>query len=128
VRANILIVEDDPDILSSLAEAIREEGFEVETAANGYQALTRLETTQPDLIFLDLMTPLMDGWKFLEVARQRFPEMNAPVVLLSAVHNLTEEAQKLGVRAFLPKPFDLEDVQRMAHALSRRAEGPRQGA
>jgi CheY-like chemotaxis protein len=128
VRANILIVEDDPDILSSLAEAIREEGFDVETAANGYQALTRLETTQPDLIFLDLMMPLMDGWKFLEVARQRFPAMHAPVVLLSAVHNLTEEAQRLGVTAFLPKPFDLEDVQRMAHSLARRGEAPRQGA
>jgi len=49
-------------------------------------------------------------------------------VLLSAVHNLTEEAERLGVRAFLPKPFDLEDVQRMAHALARRAEQPRQGA
>ena len=126
--ANILIVEDDPDILSSLAEAIREEGFDVETAANGYQALTRLEANQPDLIFLDLMMPLMDGWKFLEVARQRFPAMTAPVVLLSAVHNLTEEAHRLGVTAFLPKPFDLEDVQRMAHSLARRGESPRQGA
>jgi CheY-like chemotaxis protein len=129
VRANILIVEDDPDILSSLAEAIREEGFEVETAANGYQALTRLESQQPDLIFLDLMMPLMDGWKFLEIARQRFPAMRAPVVLLSAVHNLTDEARKLGVTAFLSKPFDLADVGRMAHSLTeRRAEGPRQGA
>ncbi|MGZ3404948.1 MAG: response regulator [Polyangia bacterium] len=129
MRANILIVEDDPDILSSLAEAIREEGFEVETAANGYQALTRLESQRPDLIFLDLMMPLMDGWKFLESARQRFPEMVAPVVLLSAVHNLTEEARRLGVRAFLSKPFDLEDVTRLAHSLTEpRAEGPRQGA
>jgi CheY-like chemotaxis protein len=129
VPANILIVEDDPDILSSLAEAIREEGFEVETAANGYQALARLEAQTPALIFLDLMMPLMDGWKFLETARQRFPTLVAPVVLLSAVHNLTEEARRLGVTAFLPKPFDLEDVARMAHSLvARRAEGPRQGA
>ncbi len=74
------------------------------------------------------MMPLMDGWKFLEVARQRFPAMTAPVVLLSAVHNLTAEAQRLEVSAFLPKPFDLEDVQRMEHSLARRAEGPRQGA
>jgi DNA-binding response OmpR family regulator len=129
VRANILIVEDDPDILSSLAEALREEGFDVETAANGYQALTRLEAQQPDLIFLDLMMPLMDGWKFLESARQRFAAMHAPVVLLSAVHNLTDEARKLGIAAFLSKPFDLEDVARIAHSLcARRAEGPRQGA
>jgi DNA-binding response OmpR family regulator len=129
VPANILIVEDDPDILSSLAEVIREEGFDVETAANGYQALARLESRVPDLIFLDLMMPLMDGWKFLETARQRFPSAQPPVVLLSAVHNLTDEARRLGVTAYLSKPFDLEDVARMAHALTqRRSEGPRQGA
>lgn len=127
--ANILIVEDDPDILSSLAEVLREEQFDVETAANGYQALSRLESHMPDLILLDLMMPLMDGWKFLEVARQRFPAMRAPVVLLSAVHDLPTEAERLGVAASLPKPFDLEDVARIAHELcDRRAEGPRQGA
>ena|ERR1700761_3492073 len=117
VSSNILIVEDDPDILSSLAEVIREEGYVVETAANGYQALARLAAGMPDLIFLDLMMPLMDGWKFMETARQRFPEMRAPVVLLSAVHGLREEAGRLGVIAFLPKPFDLEDVTRVAHRL-----------
>ena len=130
MRANILIVEDDPDILSSLAEVIREAGFDVETAANGYQALSRLETHAPDLILLDLMMPLMDGWKFLETARQRFPSrLTTPVVLLSAVHNLADEAHRLGVTAFLAKPFDLEDVVRVAHRFTqRRAELPRQGA
>jgi CheY-like chemotaxis protein len=124
VRANILIVEDDPDILSSLAEVIREEGFAVETAANGYQALARMESQMPDAIFLDLMMPLMDGWKFMEVARQRFPEMHAPVVLLSAVQQLADEARRLGVHAFLPKPFDLADVATMAHSL---CDGARAG-
>jgi CheY-like chemotaxis protein len=129
VPANVLIVEDDPDILSSLAEVLREEQFEVDTAANGYQALSRLEAQMPDLILLDLMMPLMDGWKFLEVARQRFPAMRAPVVLLSAVHGLSDEAQRLGVSAFLAKPFDLEDVARISHELcGRGAEAPRQGA
>jgi two-component system chemotaxis response regulator CheY len=117
VRPHVLIVEDDPDILSSLAEVIREEGFEVETAANGYQALSRVEARMPDLILLDLMMPLMDGWRFLELARQRFPSLSTPVVLLSAVHALTEEARRLGVTAFLPKPFDLADVAQLAHEL-----------
>lgn len=126
---NILIIEDDPDILSSLAEALREEDFVVETAANGYQALTRIEATMPDVIFLDLMMPLMDGWKFLEVAHRRFPNLRTPVVLLSAVHNLREEAVRLGVQAFLAKPFDLQDVARLAHQLADRAHHePRQGA
>jgi CheY-like chemotaxis protein len=110
-------VEDDPDILSSLAEVIREEGFEVETAANGYQALARLESRPPGLIFLDLMMPLMDGWRFLELLRQRFPALDVPIVLLSAVHSLSTEARKLGVKTFLQKPFDLQTVARLAHEL-----------
>jgi two-component system, NtrC family, nitrogen regulation response regulator NtrX len=117
VRGHVLIVEDDPDILSSLAEVIREEGFDVETAANGYQALARLESNPPGLIFLDLMMPLMDGWKFMELARQRFPSLAVPIVLLSAVHSLPAEAARLGVTAYLTKPFDLEDVARLAHDL-----------
>jgi two-component system nitrogen regulation response regulator NtrX len=111
----VLVVEDDTDILSSLVEVIRDEGFEVSSAANGYQALAQLEDHPADLIFLDLMMPLMDGWKFLEAMHQRFPDRRPPVILLSAVHNLSDEARKLGVTRFLRKPFDLEDVARLAH-------------
>ena len=111
----MLVVEDDTDILSSLVEVIRDEGFDVASAANGYQALAQLEDQPVDLIFLDLMMPLMDGWKFLEAMHQRFPERHPAVVLLSAVHNLPEEARRLGVTRFLRKPFDLEDVARLAH-------------
>jgi len=115
----VLVVEDDSDILSSLVEVIREEGLDVFSAANGYQALAQLEQHPVDLIFLDLMMPLMDGWKFLEAMHQRFPQLQIPVVLLSAVHNLPEEASKLGVARFLRKPFDLEDVARLAHQYCR---------
>lgn len=125
MQPHVLIVEDDPDILSSLAEALREESFEVETAANGYQALNRLEASMPDVIFLDLMMPLMDGWKFLETARRRFAGMRTPVVLLSAVHNLDEQSRRLGVAACLAKPFDLQEVSRLAHQLSHRASDER---
>jgi len=71
----------------------------------------------------------MDGWKFLETARRRFPGMQTPVVLLSAVHNLRDQAMRLGVTAFLPKPFDLQQVTRMAHELGHHAhEEPRHSA
>ncbi len=115
--AHILIVEDDADILSSLVEVVRDEGFEVLSAANGYQALAQLEAHHVDLIFLDLMMPVMDGWRFLNEAHARFPTLDAPVVLLSAVRDLDDEARKLGVQRFLAKPFDLDDVVRLAHEL-----------
>jgi CheY-like chemotaxis protein len=114
VAATILIVEDDADILSSLAEIIRDEGFVVQTAANGYQALNVLDQMVPDVVFLDLMMPGMDGWRFIEVVRQRFPHITGSIVLISAVHNLVDEARKLGVRYFLRKPYDLDDVVRLA--------------
>jgi two-component system nitrogen regulation response regulator NtrX len=114
----VLVIEDDTDILSSLVEVIRDEGFDVSSAANGYQALAQLADDPPDLIFLDLMMPVMDGWKFLESMHARFPALEVPVVLLSAVHNLPEEARRLGVSRFLRKPFDLEDVARVAHELA----------
>ena len=120
---HVLVVEDDADILSSLVEVIREEGYEVLSAANGYQALNQLAQHEVDLIFLDLMMPVMDGWKFLEVAHQRFPQFKAPVVLLSAVHDLPAEARKLGIHRFLRKPFDLEDVARIAHELCDHPNG-----
>jgi CheY-like chemotaxis protein len=69
------------------------------------------------------MMPLMDGWKFMELARQRFPSLQVPIVLLSAVHELSIQAQQLGVTAFLPKPFDLSDVVRLAHELGMRQSG-----
>jgi CheY-like chemotaxis protein len=116
----VLVVEDDADILSSLVEVIREEGFDVLSAANGYQALSQLEHEPPDLIFLDLMMPVMDGWKFLESMHSRFPQLEVPVVLLSAVHNLPDEARRLGVTRFLRKPFELEDVARIAHEFAER--------
>jgi DNA-binding response OmpR family regulator len=114
MRSHVLVVEDDPDILSSLAEAIREEGVEVRTAANGYQALAEVARQQPDLIFLDLMMPLMNGWKFMEELRARYPDNRSAVVLVSAVDDLSSEATSLGVTEFLVKPFDLEEVTRIA--------------
>jgi CheY-like chemotaxis protein len=118
MRRRVLVVEDDADILSSLVEVIRDEGFDVLSAANGYQALEQLEATPVDLVFLDLMMPLMDGWRFLEEARTRFPRFHAPVVLLSAVRDLGEQARHLGIARYLAKPFNLDDVVRVAHELA----------
>ncbi len=121
----VLIVEDESEILSSLAEVLRDEGYDVSTACNGYQALARLEATLPDLILLDLMMPCMDGWKFLETLRQRFPDFASPVVLLSAATVLSTEAERLGVRATLSKPVHLEEVARVARLHCGEARFPR---
>jgi CheY-like chemotaxis protein len=113
----VLVVEDDFDILSSLAEIVREEGFDVLTAGNGYQALEQIARTPPNLIFLDLMMPQMNGWRFVEELRRRYPDRQFPIVLLSAAADVAAEAERLGISFFLKKPFPLTDISRLAHEI-----------
>ena len=111
----VLVVEDDVDILSSLAELLRDDGYDVVTAANGYQALAQVRAHDPELILLDLMMPQMDGWRFMKELRARYSSFRAPVVLLSAAPDLPREAEQLGVAACLSKPFRLEELLRLTH-------------
>jgi CheY-like chemotaxis protein len=113
-KRTVLVVEDDFDVLSSIAEVIRDEGYHVITAANGYQALAQVEEEDPDLIFLDLMMPQMDGWSFVAELRRRFPGKKTPIILMSAVERLVQEAASLGIKYYLRKPFRLEEIARIA--------------
>jgi len=103
----VLVVDDDPDILDALAEILETEGYEVQRARNGREALQRLEQGLPDLILLDLMMPVMDGWEF---ARSLAPEARPPIIVLSADRNVSAKAQEIGARGWLSKPFELSDL------------------
>ena len=102
-----------------MSEIVTDAGHEVRLARNGSEALTALATDPlPQLIFLDLMMPKMDGAQFRE-RQLRDPRLcEIPVVLLSAVHDLARQANALRVTAFLPKPTTpdkvLEAVERFA--------------
>jgi CheY-like chemotaxis protein len=105
---NVLVVDDQEEIRDTLQTALDDEGFIVETAANGQEALDILERWQPCVILLDLMMPVMDGWKFRE--EQRRVGSSVPVVLLSAAGRLDEQQRALGAAAVIAKPFDLDRV------------------
>src|SRR5262252_8406239 len=85
--ATILIVEDDADLQMALLEGLKEEGYQVRAAPNGLEALAELlsdEEERPNLILLDLMMPLMNGWQFLD-ERIHYPGLsNIPVLVLTA--------------------------------------------
>ena len=105
-----LVVDDDAVIREAVAEALEMEGYETRTAADGAQALARMEDWTPHVIVLDLMMPVMDGWHFREAQRAHPAASGVPVVVLSASQRLAEAQETLGPAAVLSKPFRLADL------------------
>jgi DNA-binding response OmpR family regulator len=101
----VLVVDDDTSIRELLHSALVEEGYDVMLAVDGRDALSVMERWIPDVIVLDLMMPLMDGWAFAKEVRDRY---DVPIIAVSAVTELPRHATALGVSDFLTKPFDLD--------------------
>jgi CheY-like chemotaxis protein len=107
----ILIVEDDFDVRESLSEALRDEGYAVECAVDGEQALEHLRNGgRPGLILLDLMMPRMSGSEFRMLQKVDPQLRHLPVVLLSADGAMEEKAKALETDGALRKPIDLEQL------------------
>ena len=105
----ILIVEDEPDLLASLAQALREEGYAVDTAANGDDGLFNAEGTDYDAIVLDVMLPGLDGWEILKRLRKT---KKTPVLMLTARDQTRDRVKGLDIGAddYVVKPFDLAEL------------------
>jgi CheY-like chemotaxis protein len=103
----ILVVEDNAVMLAGLAVVLRRHGYEVLTAENGQQAIDLMRRgDKPDLILLDMLMPVLDGWHFLEQLRQVLLDTTTPVVVATGT-NLTQEwAETHGCSGFIRKPFD----------------------
>ena len=102
---SVLLVDDDDDVRDSLALVLRDEGYQVETASNGKEALDKLERMPPPgLVVLDLMMPVMNGWTTLEQMRKR--QVPSPVLVVSAA----VPPPPPGVSAYLRKPVDLNQL------------------
>jgi DNA-binding response OmpR family regulator len=104
----VLIVDDDEDILGSIALAIRAEGAEIVTAADGNEAISAAHSARPDAIVLDVMLPRRSGFLVLEKLQQ--DEKPAPVIMVTANQGKRHMAyaQSLGVRAYFYKPVALQ--------------------
>jgi DNA-binding response OmpR family regulator len=111
------IVEDDEDLREMMAHLLTLEGFEAATAANGREALDYLQTSRPEVILLDLMMPVMDGWEF---RRQQQADPNlapVPVIVLSALDQA--RASNVDAAAFLKKPLDFDHLLDLVRAYCR---------
>lgn len=113
-----LVVEDDETVRELIALVHAEEGYDVMTAPHGAAALDLIHTRgELDAIFLDLWMPVMDGIEFSRVFRQLLAP-RAPIILLTAFHQPYFPARRVGADCYLSKPFELEDLIRIARRYS----------
>ena len=109
---HVLVVEDDPWIAWMVADELKDRGCEVRTATDGAEALQQIEENRPDVIVLDLMLPTMHGWDFVEQYQQHTGGTRLPIIVVSAAGAVPRSMEKRGVRHYLRKPFDLEELAR----------------
>ena len=116
----ILIVEDEPDLLRSLAQALREEGYAVDTASDGEGGLFNAESYDYNAIVLDVMLPKLDGWEILKRLRKT---KKTPVLMLTARDQTKDRVHGLdtGADDYVVKPFDLPELFARLRALIRRS-------
>jgi len=112
VRRTVLVVDDDPDTLDAIATIIEDAGYDVMRAGNGREALQELKDSQGrcDLILLDLLMPVMNGWDFRRRQRETPAFADIPVFLMSAGAHLAVVREELQASGSVAKPVDEEEI------------------
>ncbi len=118
----ILVVEDEPDLLSTIARALREQGYAVDEACDGKNAFFNAFSNSYDAIVLDLMLPEMGGIEFIKKVRK---SKATPILILSALDTVGDRVEGLNIGAddYLVKPFSMVELFARLQALIRRAAG-----
>jgi two-component system, OmpR family, response regulator len=122
-KARVLVVDDEANIAELVATALRYEGFDVATAADGAQALATVRAFAPDLVVLDVMLPDTNGFELQ--ARIRADGQRVPVLFLTARDAVEDRVRglTLGADDYMTKPFSLEELVARVHAILRRTAG-----
>ena len=119
---SVLIVEDDRNIAELLQMYLEKEGYAVTVAQDGGQGLSKFRAIRPDLVLLDVMMPVMDGWAVCRAIRE---ESATPVIMLTAKSETDDKVQglKAGADDYITKPFEMKEVLARIEAVLRRSSG-----
>jgi two-component system, chemotaxis family, chemotaxis protein CheY len=107
-EAPILVIDDDPDVLSTVVDILEFEGYRVERATNGAEGLKVLERTLPRLVLLDMRMPVLNGWDFARILKERGIQL--PILVMTAAQDARRWAQEIGAEGYISKPFELPDL------------------
>ena len=120
---NILVVEDDRNISDLIQMYLVKEGFEVRIAADGGKAIAEFQKSVPDLILLDIMLPVMDGWSVCAKIRET---SKVPIIMLTAKSEVFDRIQglEMGADDYIVKPFEMKELLARINAVLRRTEIP----
>jgi len=118
---SVLIVEDDPNIRELLQLYLEKDGYAVTLAADGGQGLEKFRAIKPNLVLLDVMMPVMDGWALCKAIRA---EGNTPVIMLTAKGETNDKVTglKAGADDYVTKPFEMKELLARIEAVLRRSD------
>ena len=118
---SVLVIEDDRNISELLQLYLEKEGYAVTTAFDGGEGLSKFRTIKPDLVLLDVMMPVMDGWSVCKAIRS---EDQTPVIMLTAKSETDDKITglKSGADDYITKPFEMREVLARIEAVLRRAD------
>ena len=122
MAVSVLVVEDDRNIAELLQMYLEKEGYTVTVAADGGQGLSAFRSVKPDLVLLDVMMPVMDGWAVCRAIRA---ESTTPVIMLTAKGETDDKVAglKQGADDYITKPFEMKEVLARIEAVLRRTSG-----
>jgi len=108
----ILIVDDEAELVKAVQVRLEANGYEVETAYDGQEAMDKINNMKPDLILLDIVMPVMNGYEVSKKLKSNPDTKEIPIIIFSASQrrNLEEECRELGVTDFIAKPFRTQDL------------------
>lgn len=127
-RKKILVADDEEQLALAMKIRLQSKGYDVVTAHDGKQTLQCIEEDRPDLLILDIIMPVMDGYTCLRELNSRFGRGKIPVIILTARDRMRDLFELEGIADYIVKPFDYEDllvrIERVLKRSDQKAQAP----